>query len=136
MVRLDLKDEGFGLVEVIVAIFILGLLAVAVLPMIWTGLRVATEQSTVATATHAVSGFIDEVRNRADGGCSVLNGTSSLTTDRGDSIMITGVVDPACNDAVRPIAVKYTATAKNDAGDVLATVDTLVFLPKPPEAAG
>ena len=127
----DSTDEGFGLVEVIVAIFILALLAVAVLPMIWTGLKVATEQSTVATATHAVSGFIDEVRGRADGGCGVLNGTSTLTTDRGDGILITGVVDAGCSDALRPVAVKYTTTATNDDGDVLAAVDTLIFLPKP-----
>ncbi|KRA23030.1 hypothetical protein ASD65_00300 [Microbacterium sp. Root61] len=128
----DTNDDGFGLVEVIVAIFILGLLAVAILPLIWTGLRVATEQSAVAGATHATSGFIDEVRSRADGGCSALNGTSSFTTDRGDDILITGVVDAACNDTLRPLAVKYTATATNGDGDVLAAVETLIFLPKPP----
>lgn len=127
------RDEGFGLVEVIVAIFILGLLAVALLPMIWTGLRIAVEQSTVATATQAVSSVIEDARTQASAGCDALPVSRTVTDGRGDPLTLTGVVVDGCSGVVGPVAVRYTATAVNAAGDQLATATTRIYLPAPPE---
>lgn len=53
---------GFSLVEVVIAMFILGVVAVAILPTLWQGIQFASEQSAVATATRHLNGLIDDAR--------------------------------------------------------------------------
>jgi Tfp pilus assembly protein PilV len=48
-------DDGFGMVEALISMFLLALVAVAFLPLIITGLRAATANTTVTTATQAVN---------------------------------------------------------------------------------
>jgi prepilin-type N-terminal cleavage/methylation domain-containing protein len=55
-------DEGFSLVEVIIAMFILGLIAVALLPPLWQGIQHSSLQSSVATATRHLNGLVEEAR--------------------------------------------------------------------------
>ncbi|OZB82150.1 MAG: hypothetical protein B7X41_16310, partial [Microbacterium sp. 14-71-5] len=55
-------EEGFGLVEVVIAMFLLGLIAIAILPALVNGLGYSARQSTVATATRQVNSLIDQVR--------------------------------------------------------------------------
>ncbi len=49
------NDRGFGMVEALISMFLLALVAVAFLPMIITGLKAATANTTVTTATQAVN---------------------------------------------------------------------------------
>lgn len=53
---------GFSLVEVIIAMFLLGVVAVAILPALWQGIRYSSEQSSVATATRHLNGLIEQAR--------------------------------------------------------------------------
>ena len=55
-------DDGFSLVEVVVAMFILGLIAIAMLPALFGGIQYSAEQSTVATATRHVNALIEQGR--------------------------------------------------------------------------
>lgn len=55
-------DVGFGLVEVVIAMLLLGLIAVAMIPALWNGVRFSTEQSAVATATRQVNTLIEQGR--------------------------------------------------------------------------
>lgn len=58
--------SGFSLVEVIIAMFILGLIAVALLPALYNGIRYSSEQSAVATATRHLNALIEEMRDNPD----------------------------------------------------------------------
>jgi prepilin-type N-terminal cleavage/methylation domain-containing protein len=53
---------GFSLVEVIIAMFLLGVIAIAILPALWQGIQYSSEQSAVATATRHLNGLIEQAR--------------------------------------------------------------------------
>lgn len=54
-------DEGFGLVEIVVSMFLLALLAVAFLPLLIESLRVSVTNSMVATANQILSEQLDAI---------------------------------------------------------------------------
>lgn len=54
-------DSGFGLVEIVISMFLLALLAVAFLPLLIDALRVSVRNATIATATQLVSEQLDAV---------------------------------------------------------------------------
>lgn len=54
-------DEGFGLVEIVISMFLLALLAVAFLPLLINALQASVRNSTAATATQLVSEQLDAV---------------------------------------------------------------------------
>ncbi|MFN3707730.1 prepilin-type N-terminal cleavage/methylation domain-containing protein [Microcella sp.] len=55
-------DRGFGLVEVVVSMFLLTLLAVAFLPLLIESLRITVRNATIATATQVLSEQLDTVQ--------------------------------------------------------------------------
>src|SRR5690606_10483485 len=60
--RETVTDEGFSLVEIVVAMFLLALVAVALLPALVSGIRYSAQQSAVATATRELNAVIEEMR--------------------------------------------------------------------------
>ncbi len=55
------NDAGFGLVEIVVSMFLLALLAVAFLPLLIESLRVSVTNSKVATANQILSEQLDAI---------------------------------------------------------------------------
>ncbi|MCU1418119.1 MAG: uncharacterized protein JWP32_2293 [Schumannella sp.] len=55
-------DSGFGLVEVVVSMFILAIIAMAFLPVLIQGMRSSVTNATAATAGQLVSQQMDEAR--------------------------------------------------------------------------
>lgn len=53
---------GFSVVEVVIAMFLLGVIAIAILPTLYQGIRYSSEQSAVATATRHLNGLIEQAR--------------------------------------------------------------------------
>ncbi|KAF2416373.1 type II secretion system protein [Microbacterium sp. B35-30] len=53
---------GFSLVEVVIAMFILGVIAIALLPALINGIQYSSQQSTVATATRQLNAIVEDVR--------------------------------------------------------------------------
>jgi len=56
------SDAGFGVIEIVVSMFLLSLLAVAFLPLLIESMTVTVRNSTIATASQLVSQQLDEVR--------------------------------------------------------------------------
>lgn len=56
------SDDGFSLVEVVVAIFLLGLLSLGVLPLLIGGVRLSTENRTTVEATALAEAHLAALR--------------------------------------------------------------------------
>ncbi|GAA3623110.1 hypothetical protein GCM10022200_01660 [Microbacterium awajiense] len=123
---------GFSLVELVVAMFLLGIIAVALLPVLWNGIRYSSEQSTVATATRQLNSLVDQAR---DGGtCDAVAAATGVNdymdgAGRGFSIRAENAAGaltvPACASGS---LVSFTLVARQG-GDRLAQVDAIVYIP-------
>jgi prepilin-type N-terminal cleavage/methylation domain-containing protein len=116
-------DAGFSLVEVVIAMLILGIIAVSLLPPLWQGIRLATEQSTVATATRQLNGLIEEARDSPS--CGTLDGIAAVRTftdGRGKSFTTGAQLGYSCTPGTL-VYIKLTASnASGTLGDVSAQI--------------
>ena len=55
-------EAGFGLIEIVVSMFLLGVVAIAFLPLLVQSLQVSTVNATIATATQLVSEQLEKAR--------------------------------------------------------------------------
>ena len=79
--------SGFRLVEVVIAMLILGMIAIAIIPALWQGLQYSSEQSTVATATRQLNGLIEEARRSPTcGSVAFATAAKSFEDGRGPTI--------------------------------------------------
>lgn len=62
----DARDSGFGLIEIVISLFLLGLLAIAFLPLLVTSMQTTVVNSTTATATQLVNQQLDLARAAGD----------------------------------------------------------------------
>lgn len=123
-----LADEGFGLIEIVVSMFMLALLAIAFAPLLIQSLQVSAENSTVATATQLVN---DRMRIAQANGptCSAvasLVGTTSVTDSRNVTITVTTTVG-ACPTGAGTVRVSAVAV-RTDTDATVAQAATLVFV--------
>ena len=61
-VRAETPDRGFGIIEIVISMFLLGLLAIAFLPLLVTSMKTTVFNSSVATATQLVDQQMDLAR--------------------------------------------------------------------------
>lgn len=71
-------DGGFGLIEVVIATLLLGIIAIALIPVLWNGIVQSSRQSTTATATRELNALIEEARDA--GTCAALDGVATTQT--------------------------------------------------------
>jgi hypothetical protein len=108
--------------------FLIGLIAVALLPALWQGISLSSQQSATATATRHLYALIEDAR--AVPTCTTL---ASITADdsipdgKGADVAITGTYDPA--NCPSGTAVAVTLTATDASGAQLARVDAKVYIP-------
>lgn len=145
MRRVSSDESGFTLVEIVVAVVILGLVAVAILPVLIIGLKVTADQSGVATANRQLSSLIDQVRGSSAPTCGTLNDLVSLTPSfqdgRGRSYSVSGTVADSSSptnssaDTANFVACKAGSTArmvltvKSSSGATVTTANALIFIP-------
>jgi type II secretory pathway pseudopilin PulG len=132
------EDEtGFGLIEIVISMFLLGLLAIAFLPLLVTSIRTTVVNSTTATATQLVEQQLEQARSAGDT-CAVLTVFGSVTpptvTDsRGVKYQPTRTVG-GCSvlltDYPRTVSVKVTVSMVGSAQPPV-TATTLVYLRAP-----
>lgn len=110
-------DAGFGLVEIVISMFLLAVLAVAFLPLLIDALRATVRNATTATATQIVSEQLDSLSllPRTCAALVAFEGASvpTLTDERGT--VYTAVRDIAtCPSSGYPIAVNVTVSVTAD----------------------
>lgn len=129
-------DAGIGLIEIVVAMMILALLAIAVLPMLVQGVRTSSKNATLATASQLAGQDIDLVRTLSADCASVSafdDGPSRIAADaRGVALEIRRSVGacPAAADYPGVVRVTILVATVDAPATVLATATTLVLLEK------
>ncbi|WP_396658899.1 prepilin-type N-terminal cleavage/methylation domain-containing protein [Microbacterium sp.] len=122
------QEAGLSLVEVVIAMFLIGLIAVALLPALWQGIALSSQQSATATATRHLYALIEDAR--AVPTCATLGtitAPDSIPDGKGANLAIAGTYDAgACSQGE---AVAVTLTATDASGAQLARVDAQVYIP-------
>lgn len=124
---------GFSLVEVVIAMFLLGIIAVALLPTLWQGIRYSAEQSSTATATRYMHSIIDDARDNPD--CTYLEDLASrpaVNDGRGVAMTTsnTTVKGPTAPDFLcEPGEVATLDLRIEGEGRTLASTTALIYIP-------
>ena len=125
----ETNDAGFGIIEIVVAMFLLGLLAVAVMPLLVQGLTLSSTNATLAAATQLANQQIEQVRTQQS--CALVTPATVSTTANGHTLNATRTVGP-CPASGYPLTVPVSVSVtRADGGAVLATASTLVFVTTP-----
>ncbi|AYG03007.1 type II secretion system protein [Gryllotalpicola protaetiae] len=134
-------ETGLGLIEVIVAIFLLAILAVVMLPAVMGMINVSAKNSLLATANQGVNQMLERARN-AGSTCAalippaplppLLPQSAVITTAAGAKIEIdTAVVcNPSSASTTAPgvATISSIAYRPTDPSDVLASGQTSVVV--------
>ncbi|KQZ83955.1 hypothetical protein ASD56_07945 [Microbacterium sp. Root166] len=132
------SDAGFGLVEVIISMLLLAIIAVALIPLLWQGIRLASTESATATATRHVNSLVEELREQPT--CARVAGavTAPAVTDgRGSSLTTSGSYRTYAIDGTlgtlgscaSDTTVRVQLAVTDSDGDVIARTTALVFIP-------
>ena len=127
------RENGFGVIEIVISMFLLALLAAAFLPLLIQGLKQSAANATFVTATQLANDQIELVRSATK--CSELGLPTTTTTTtvvdpRNVTLSVVRTVGSLCAPiAENPVNVPVDVTVKRtDTGVVLATAHTLVFI--------
>ncbi|WP_109209218.1 MULTISPECIES: type II secretion system protein [Microbacterium] len=82
---------GFSLIEVVIAMVILGFIAIALLPVLISGIRYSAEQADVASATRELNALIERARSTPT--CATLTSVAAPTKFRDGAVVTTGTYD-------------------------------------------
>ncbi len=126
--RSEEKNEGFGLVEIIVSMFILALVALALLPLLIQGVRQSAINTTQATATQLLSTRMQLLQSKGPVCSDVasLAGVSQFTDPRG---VVLEVKTTVATCVVNAKTVNASASIMRlDTSTILASADTIVYV--------
>lgn len=127
-------ESGFGMIEIVISMFLLALIAIAFIPVLIQGLLISVTNTSIATATQLVSQNMEQARGRGTI-CADLKTFAAEpvapTVDKRD-VSFTTVRDPiTCtgDSADYPKTVPFRVTVtETGSGDVLATASTLILV--------
>ena len=119
------EERGFSLVEVIVAMMLLGVVVIALLPGLWLGVQNAARQSTTATAERFLNSLVEEARETPT--CAAIPTVIGRTTTdgKGSTLTSAGTVSTGCASGS---AVTLTLSVTND-GRTLASTVARIYVP-------
>ena len=121
-------DAGLGLLEIVVSMLMLGLLAIALVPMLVAGLKVSAQNTTLATATQLVAERI-QLAQAAGPVCAnvaALGGVSEVTDPRGVVLEVTTITG-LCSAGARTLPVS-ASVVRMDTLETISSASTLVYL--------
>jgi len=137
--RAKSDESGIGLIEIVVSMFLLAILAVAVLPVLTAGLKTSASSADQATASQLAGSAIEHARSRAPK-CSDLAAyiaASPETTTSRSKVLTASVatVDTAftCPTATTsyPLTVALTVRVSDATGKAYTTASARVLLTQP-----
>ena len=124
-------DEGFTLIEVVIAMFLLALIALMLVPALIAANKASGRNATLATASQLAAQQIDEARGRA-ATCAALQAyqaetIASVVDARGVSLQAkrNPITCPSTYPNVATVSVAVTLTGGTT---VLASVTTYILL--------
>lgn len=127
--RIRESEDGLGLIEIVVSMFLLALTALALLPLLIQGVQASAKNSTTASATQLVSQQVEQARQAATTCQSLrtfgLAAVASVTDPRG--VVLQPVRTVGTCPASYPGTVTFTASVTSD-GDTLATATTRILV--------
>lgn len=126
--RCESCDEGgFSIIEVLIAMFLLAIVAVALLPALFQGIQYSSQQSAVATATRELNALVEEAREAPS--CASLSAVAvaKIVTDGAGRTFTTSGTVGACPDVSK--TVKLTLTAVDSSATTLASTTAIIYVP-------
>jgi Tfp pilus assembly protein PilV len=124
------NDAGFGMIEIVVSMFMLALLAIAFLPVLLTGVRSTASNAVTATATQLANQSLEATRASTFATCAALQGLRSTTVEddgRGGDLQVIRTVTCSDGDGQPEIITVIVREADGDR-TVLARATTFVRL--------
>ena len=122
-------DKGFGMVEIVISMFLIAVLAVSFLPVLIGALRSSALNVTVATSTQ----MINEQMDAARGEVSNCHELAAFVAESPPPVVDSQQVEltsarsaGACNDSTLKFAVLTISVTRTDRGTVVATATSLL----------
>lgn len=126
--RLRHSEDGIGLVEIMISLLLLALLATALVPVLLNGLKQASSNATLATATQLANDELERARSWVR--CSDLDPDTYSTTDaRNVELTLTTTVGSCSPSAENPVSVPVTVeVTRMDTNVVVTSTTTNIFI--------
>ena len=127
-------DAGFGMVEIVVALFMLALLSIAFLPLLIQGLQLSAENATRATATQIAQDRLEFARTQgvdcSDLRTALVSDVESLVQDpRGIAFQVTTTMGTCPTSLLNPGSIAVTVeVSRKDRPDAEPVVSTSTLL--------
>ena len=122
------SDAGLTLVEIVVAMFVLAILAISLAPLLIMGMQASVRNATLAAATQFANDRINIADSRSPVCADVVAtaGTDEMIDARNVTLRATTTVG-SCPAGVGTVTVS-TVVIRTDTNEELATADSLVFV--------
>ncbi|WP_253786227.1 type IV pilus modification PilV family protein [Rhodoluna limnophila] len=125
------SNQGFSLVEIVVAMFVLATLSLALVPALLAGIQQSTNNAVLSMATHLLSSRLDAARQAGSTCDSVVAFLASTFPDTTDSRGITlHVADElaACPTFYPGTVALTVSVSRLDRNQELVRATTLIYL--------
>ena len=125
------SEEGLGLIEIVVSMFLIGLLAIAFLPLVIRGLTLTSTNVTLASATQLVNAQIDLARAQVATSESCAGLTTFVAVAVAPVVDERGTSMQAATTATCPTIYPGTATVTvtvTAGGAVVSRAQTLIYV--------
>lgn len=127
--RRSAHDDGFGLMEIVVAMLVLSVLAISLLPLLLQGLRQSATNATTATANQLVATQMNLAHSRGTVCADIraMAGATTLRDPRDVLLTATTTVTTCPAGGIGTVRVT-TSVVRGDTGATVSSATTLVYV--------